>query len=98
MHEAGEAALRDFDRAHPGASPVPGGMRHGLRADFIVGCDGRHGLYRGSLPSRASSLKHKFPGTGRFDHKLPMAELDELFSSQAAITARAENHVGLPLL
>ena len=35
---------------------------------------------------------------GSFGEKMQRAELDYLFSSQAAMTALAENYVGLPLL
>jgi p-hydroxybenzoate 3-monooxygenase len=44
-----------------------------------------------------TSLMHQFPDTGSFGQKMQMAELDYLFSSQAAMTALAENYVGLPL-
>ncbi len=45
-----------------------------------------------------TSLMHKFPGTDSFGHKMQSAELEYLFSSQAAMTVLAENYVGLPLL
>ncbi len=48
-----------------------------------------------------TSLLHRFPDGaegGSFNHKLQLAELDYLFSSQAAMTALAENYVGLPLV
>ncbi len=47
-----------------------------------------------------TSLMHRFPeadGGGAFNHKMQLAELDYLFSSPAAMTALAENYVGLPL-
>ena len=44
-----------------------------------------------------TSLMHKFPDTGRFGQKMQEAELAYLFSSQAAMTALAENYVGLPM-
>ena len=48
-----------------------------------------------------TSLLHRFPDGAEgasFNHKLQLAELDYLFSSQAAMTALAENYVGLPFV
>ncbi len=42
-------------------------------------------------------LMHQLPENGSFGHKMQLAELDYLFSSQAAMTALAENYVGLPM-
>jgi p-hydroxybenzoate 3-monooxygenase len=44
-----------------------------------------------------TSLMHRFPDNGSFDHKMQSAELDYLVNSPAAMTALAENYVGLPL-
>ena len=41
-------------------------------------------------------LLHRFPEHGAFGDKIQQAELDYLFSSPAAMTALAENYVGLP--
>ena len=41
-------------------------------------------------------MMHKFPDQGAFGAKMQIAELDYLTSSQAAMTALAENYVGLP--
>ena len=41
-------------------------------------------------------LMHKFPDQGEFGAKMQLAELDYLTSSTAAMTAMAENYVGLP--
>jgi len=41
-------------------------------------------------------LLHRFPEHGAFGDKIQQAELDYLFSSHAAMTALAENYVGLP--
>jgi p-hydroxybenzoate 3-monooxygenase len=43
-----------------------------------------------------TSLLHRFPDTDDFGHKIQQAELDYLLSSTAAMTALAENYVGLP--
>lgn len=41
-------------------------------------------------------LLHRFPADGPFGEKIQLAELDYLTSSKAAMTALAENYVGLP--
>ena len=41
-------------------------------------------------------LLHRLPDNGPFGEKMQRAELDYLFSSNAAMTALAENYVGLP--
>lgn len=41
-------------------------------------------------------LLHTFPDEGEFSTRMQQAELDYLFSSRAAMTALAENYVGLP--
>ncbi|MGI9510462.1 MAG: 4-hydroxybenzoate 3-monooxygenase [Geminicoccaceae bacterium] len=41
-------------------------------------------------------LLHRFPKDGPFGAKIQLAELDYLTSSKAAMTALAENYVGLP--
>lgn len=43
-----------------------------------------------------TSVLHRFPEGSGFDQKLQRAELEYLVSSQAAMTALAENYVGLP--
>ena len=43
-----------------------------------------------------TQLLHNFPESSGFDRKIQNAELEYLFSSQAAQTALAENYVGLP--
>jgi len=44
-----------------------------------------------------TSLLHRFPDAGPFAEKLQLAELDYLTHSAAAMSALAENYVGLPL-
>ncbi len=44
-----------------------------------------------------TSLMHRFPDAGSFRHKMQTAEMAYLVSSKAAMTALAENYVGLPL-
>ena len=43
-----------------------------------------------------TTLLHRFPGNGPFGERIQLAELDYLVSSKAAMTALAENYVGLP--
>ena len=43
-----------------------------------------------------TQMLHRFPESSGFDRKMQAAELEYLFSSQAAQTALAENYVGLP--
>jgi p-hydroxybenzoate 3-monooxygenase len=43
-----------------------------------------------------TTVLHRFPDASGFDQKLQDAELDYLFASPAALTALAENYVGLP--
>jgi p-hydroxybenzoate 3-monooxygenase len=43
-----------------------------------------------------TGLLHRFPDTGAFGARIQQADLDYLFSSQAAMTSLAENYVGLP--
>jgi p-hydroxybenzoate 3-monooxygenase len=44
-----------------------------------------------------TSVLHRFPEASGFDQRIQRAELEYLASSQAALTALAENYVGLPL-
>ena len=43
-----------------------------------------------------TTLLHRFPDDGPFGERLQLAELDYLVNSKAAMTALAENYVGLP--
>jgi p-hydroxybenzoate 3-monooxygenase len=43
-----------------------------------------------------TSMLHKFPDTGTIGARIQLAELDYVCSSRAAMTALAENYVGLP--
>ncbi|TAJ30587.1 4-hydroxybenzoate 3-monooxygenase [Bosea sp. (in: a-proteobacteria)] len=43
-----------------------------------------------------TGLLHRFPERNAFEQRMQQAELDYLFSSQAAMAAMAENYVGLP--
>lgn len=43
-----------------------------------------------------TSLLHRYPDQAALPRRLQLAEFDYLFSSRAAMTALAENYVGLP--
>jgi p-hydroxybenzoate 3-monooxygenase len=43
-----------------------------------------------------TSMLHRYGAQSRFDHQVQLAELDYVTSSRAAMTALAENYVGLP--
>ncbi len=45
-----------------------------------------------------TSILHRFPQTISFEQRMQRAELEYLTSSRAAMTALAENYVGLPYL
>ena len=44
-----------------------------------------------------TSMLHRVPGTGGFDYRRQIAELEYVISSRAAMTSLAENYVGLAL-
>jgi p-hydroxybenzoate 3-monooxygenase len=44
-----------------------------------------------------TQILHRFPNETGFDHRRQIADLDFLTGSQAAMTALAEQYVGLPL-
>jgi len=48
--EAGEVAIHDFDGQQPRVTWVKDGERREIAADFVAGCDGYHGVSRGSVP------------------------------------------------
>jgi p-hydroxybenzoate 3-monooxygenase len=43
-----------------------------------------------------TSMLHRFPEGGEFDHRRQLAELDHIVNSRAAATSLAENYAGLP--
>jgi p-hydroxybenzoate 3-monooxygenase len=43
-----------------------------------------------------TGLLHRFPEAGAFEDRVRTAELDFVLGSRAAMTALAENYVGLP--
>jgi p-hydroxybenzoate 3-monooxygenase len=49
--EADAVALHDLDSKRPRVEYTLGGERHELAADLVAGCDGFHGISRGSIPA-----------------------------------------------
>ena len=43
-----------------------------------------------------TNMLHRYPDDSPFDRKVKLAELDYMLGSKAAMTAWAENYVGLP--
>ena len=52
--ECGEVALHDCGGSRPWISIHKDGNVDEIRCDYIAGCDGSHGISRGSLPDRKS--------------------------------------------
>ena len=52
-YEAGQVSLHDFDGHRPRVRYVQHGVTHEVECDFIAGCDGFHGVSRGSVPAGA---------------------------------------------
>jgi p-hydroxybenzoate 3-monooxygenase len=50
-YEVGEIRLHDLTGQQPRVSFTHGGVRQELQCDFIAGCDGFHGVSRGSIPT-----------------------------------------------
>ena len=53
VYDAQEVAVHGFEGSHPHVTYTHGGDTHSVHADFIVGCDGFHGVCRASVPARA---------------------------------------------
>ena len=53
VFEAGEVSLSGFDGDHPMVRYVHEGRTHELFCDYVIGCDGYHGVCRRSIPSAA---------------------------------------------
>jgi p-hydroxybenzoate 3-monooxygenase len=50
LFEVSEVTLKDVDTAKPSVSFQHAGGVHHLEADFVIGCDGFHGVSRPSIP------------------------------------------------
>jgi p-hydroxybenzoate 3-monooxygenase len=53
VYEARDVAIGGCDGAHPFLTYHQGGREHRLDCDYIAGCDGFHGVCRGSVPRSA---------------------------------------------
>ena len=58
-YEAADVQIEGFDGDHPVVRYVKDGVTHELACDFIVGCDGYHGVCRASVPPEAISTHEK---------------------------------------
>ncbi|TWF58307.1 4-hydroxybenzoate 3-monooxygenase [Neorhizobium alkalisoli] len=53
IYEAADVTPHDFDRDNPYVTYVQDGITHRIDCDFIIGCDGYHGVSRRSVPQAA---------------------------------------------
>ncbi len=53
LFDVSGTTLQDFDATQPSIDFVREGERSRIRCDFIAGCDGFHGVSRGSIPDAA---------------------------------------------
>jgi len=53
VYAASDVQLHDFDGAQPRVTYTHDGAAHEVQADFIIGCDGFHGVARASVPAGA---------------------------------------------
>jgi p-hydroxybenzoate 3-monooxygenase len=56
IYDAAHVTPRDFGRAHPWLTYEKDGATHRVDCDFIIGCDGFHGVARKAVPPKAISL------------------------------------------
>ncbi|WP_305825207.1 4-hydroxybenzoate 3-monooxygenase [Massilia brevitalea] len=63
LFETGEVALHDTDSARPSVAFVHKGEAQRIEADFVIGCDGFHGVSRPAIPT---SLRQDFQRTYPF--------------------------------
>jgi p-hydroxybenzoate 3-monooxygenase len=86
IFEATDAVIRDIDSARPSVLYVKDGTERTVTCDFVVGCDGFHGVSRQSMPS--GMIKE-------FNQELPFAWLGLLAnvppSTKEVIFARHTN-------
>ena len=58
-YEAANVAIADYGGTAPKVTFDKDGVRHRIECDFIVGCDGFHGVCRASLPAGAVTAYEK---------------------------------------
>jgi p-hydroxybenzoate 3-monooxygenase len=56
VYDAADVALHDFDGPAPRVTYRKNGVEHSIDCDFIAGCDGFHGVCRGSVPAQRQSV------------------------------------------
>lgn len=56
VYEAAEVNIDGFDGSTPRISYKKDGQHHSVECDFVVGCDGFHGISRASVPTGAISV------------------------------------------
>jgi len=52
-YEAQSVQIHDFDSDHPSVTFMKDGVTQTIQCDFIAGCDGFHGVCRGSVPRQS---------------------------------------------
>jgi p-hydroxybenzoate 3-monooxygenase len=52
LFEVSEVALHGVDTQKPSATFMHGGEARGIEADFVIGCDGYHGVSRPAMPAQ----------------------------------------------
>lgn len=63
VYEASSVAIHDFESAAPSVSYSLGGVSHQLQADFVIGCDGYHGVCRAAAKAtgRLREIERIYP-------------------------------------
>src|SRR4029079_18543508 len=62
VYQAADVTPHDFDTDYPRVSYVTDGVTHEIACDFIVGCDGFHGVSRASVkPSAIKTYERIYP-------------------------------------
>jgi len=64
VYEASSVAIHDFESATPSVSYSLDGVSHQLHADFVIGCDGYHGVCRAA--AKATGRLHEIERTYPF--------------------------------
>ncbi|MFG1349392.1 4-hydroxybenzoate 3-monooxygenase [Xanthobacter autotrophicus] len=64
IYEAEDVTLHDFDGERPRVTYRKDGTTHEIACDFIVGCDGFHGVARRSIPEQSIKLFERVYGFG----------------------------------
>ena len=57
--EAGAVDIADIETDHPVVRYEEDGATHELRADFVAGCDGSHGVSRAAIPADTATLHER---------------------------------------